>query len=395
MNIKNIESQFDLLEKRAKRVAEYFNPMIRSPRESSYITDLQNDYSEDQELNSGDRYIIKKSRVQASSQPPALNFTDFCVMSKTKVKKSYRKPKRKEVKLESMQEMKNHLSYKGNFSTTKLSPEKTSIDTVLSKPSKQNFSSLSNSATFDQPVPTVMSTDYTLDLDLKEVKIYPENISSDYIRQSFIEISKFSSKNKKYHLLPHKENESLSQKSFSVPLDMNIQYQKDPNIEIKANKGLFHVRVIEISSLMSRDFYDLNAENGFILFKNTKKLDLEKEFGCVNGKTFCVTAKNADKTIVFYVVFKKYSKEVEENTVQSIKKFEEMREIKHFTKIKLPKINEAEVSHKDFLVDFKHPITEALVKFRDRGKLYKPQSYLAKLSLFEGHAYIRRRFSKA
>lgn len=95
------------------------------------------------------------------------------------------------------------------------------------------------------------------------------------------------------------------------------------------------------------------------------------------------------------MVFKKYSKEIEEDTLFLIEKFKQIREIKHFNKVKLPKLRENEIRHKDVSAKFAHPITEALIKYRDQGKLYKPQSYLAKLSIFEEHAYIRRRFSKA
>ncbi|OMJ87833.1 hypothetical protein SteCoe_10398 [Stentor coeruleus] len=395
MNIKNIESQFELLEKRSKYVSDYFNPSIRSQKQHPYITDLQEDYLEDTEIFGLDRYIIKKKPPKATSQSPILNTKESQSIIKQKFSKKPRRAKRKQVKLESMKESVNNLSYKGNFSTTKLLPEKNSIETLPIKPSYLNFSNWEGSISHDHQFSTVMSTDFTYDLDLKDLKSYPEDMNSDYIRKSFIEINKFSSKNNKYSFSPYKHNGQLTRRSISVPLDLNIKYQKDPNIEIKADKGTFHVRVMEISQMISKDFYDLKTESGFIMFDKSRKLDLEKEFGDVYGKTFCVTTENVEGNLVFYVVFKKYSKEVEEDTVFLIKKFKQMREIKHFNKVKLPKIRENEIRNKGMSVDFKHPITEALVKYRDQGKLYKPQSYLAKLSIFEEHDYIRRRFSKS
>jgi hypothetical protein len=173
-----------------------------------------------------------------------------------------------------------------------------------------------------------------------------------------------------------------------------IKYQTDPSIKIKCEKGEHSVHICDINSMTYRDYFKVPSENGFLMFNGSKKLNLDFEFGNIWGHTFQVAVDKQKEDELFYVCFSKYSRDVEENAVRSINTFKDIQSAQNCQQVKLPKIQEKESKKSaQGASQFDNPITAALMRFRNKAKAFKPESYLAKLSLFETHAYIREKYS--
>lgn len=388
-----IESQFEKIDQRAKRVSEYFNPVFKGKKQHPYMREIKGDFGEDSKLYSLDKYMYTSKMNGTYSLPPIVKEVEK-KSSFVKKKNNFSVPRRKQLRIESMQEFKPELRYKGSFSITKLLPERKSPKVSLSTQLPKHVESWANGTDNDYVNESIDFSLYSFDGGLKQVKSYPENISSEYIKESFSQLTKFSSKNSKYELSPMDLLGNPKRKSNFLN-DVIIKYQTDPNLKVRWDQGECDLRICDINTMDFRTFPKLKSENGFLMINGCKKLNVENEFGNIWGHNFEVVIKSCEKVECYYVSFNKYSKEIEESVARSINTFKDIKRAKNGNKVCLPKITEFNDNKKHLVKnEFNNPITEALMKFRNKGRAFNPESYLAKLSLFETHAYIRERYSK-
>lgn len=393
MNLKMIEAQFEKIDQRAKRISEYFNPVLKGKKQHPYMRDLKEDYCEDSRLYSLDKYMYANKNRESCSLPPIIKEVQ---KRQSFVKKSQllSVPRRKQLRIDSMKEFKPEVKYKGSFSITKLLPERNGPKNSLSMQLPKHVDSWANAGDAEYCNDSVDFSMYSFENSLKQVKSYPENISSDYIKESFSQLTKFSSKNSKYELSP-KDLLGYPKRNFSFPSDVVIKYQTDPNLKIKSDKSESNVQICDIHAMNFKIYKNIKSENGILTFNGCKKLNLETEFGNIWGHIFEVTIENTLQPECYYISFNKYSKEVEETAMRNIMAYKDIKRAQNSQKIKLPKLHDqGSDKQKNGKIDFANPITEALMKFRNKGRSFNPESYLAKLSLFETHAYIREKYSK-
>ena len=225
-------------------------------------------------------------------------------------------------------------------------------------------------------------------------KSFPEEISADYIKQNANEISNFSSKSIKYAISPNTLTSYNKYKSINDSLEYDLKYQIDPNIDIKIEPGVYQVIITDINKFITKEYPELSVENEHIKFSKGKYLNLEDEFGEFNEHIFKISAKNQGVSKDFYVIFNKFSYELQNDSCKIIKQYNELISKKGEYYLKLPKIIEASNDSVNQIGSSKNPMTGALYRFRKINRLFHPELYLAKLSVFENHDYIRRRYSK-
>lgn len=392
MNLKSIEAQFQKIDSRAKRISEYFNPVARGRKQHPYIKEIKEDFDEDSKIYSLNKYLYTNKLANSSSLPPVLKQIDEVKPEEIKKKIHYMVPKRKQLKIDSMKELKPELKYKGSFSITKLLPDRKNPKVSQSMQFPRHVDSWAEGISIQSYPESLDYSSISIENDLKQVKTYPENISSEYIKESFSQLTKFSSKNSRYNLSP---DDFLfnSNKLKSPGDDLIVKYQTDPNLRIKAEKGEHSLHICDINLMTYRDYIKVEAFNGFLVFNGSKKLNLEHEFGNIWGHTFQICIDRCKRQEVFYVCFSKFSKETQDQVMRSIRNFKDVQKAQNTKRFVLPKINEKDSVKRGNDLEFNNPITAALMRFRNKAKAFKPESYLAKLSLFETHAYIREKYS--
>jgi len=331
MNLKMIEAQFEKIDQRAKRVSEYFNPVFKGKKQHPYIREIKGDFGEDSKLYSLDKYMYTNKMNGSFSLPPIVREVEK-KKSFVREKNNFSVPRRKQVRIDSMQEFKPELKYKGSFSITKLLPERNSPKVSLSMQLPKHVESWANGTDNDYVNESVDFSLYSFDGGLKQMRSYPENISSEYIKESFSQLTKFSSKSSKYELSPKDLLGNPKRKENTVN-DSVIKYQTDPNLKVKWDHGDCDLRISDINTMDFRTFPKLKSENGFLMIRGCKKLNVENEFGNIWGHSFEVVIKSTEKVESYYVSFNKYSKEIEESVLRTINAYKDIKKAKNRIKL--------------------------------------------------------------
>ena len=389
MNYNDVETKFQRLENRLQRLSSYFDPSVRLKYQHPYIKDLSQDYFEDCKMFNLNKYIKKSQNFAKSSSLSPKNSENSRISSKKSEKKAkILKPKRKQIKIESMKEIKTDVDYKGFFSSTKLIPNRSQKRKSLELLPKKIIESWADEIKNPSTESFLLEN---LIYDTKQPQSYPKDISFEYIKKSFLEVSKFSSINNKN---PEINPLDDFRQRTRVINDINIRYQTDPNIEIKADKGSYEIIITDIVNFNKKKYF-FNAENGFIQFEHGKKLNLLNEFTNIKNCIFLITIKNSSFYESFYIQFSKFSHEIEEKTLKLIKTFNDLQNRKTLKKLKLPLISEEHSKDSDKKKAFyTNPITNSLYNYKKITKMFSPNSYLAKLNFFKNHDFICARYSK-
>ena len=402
MNISNIEAKFEALDSRARRLSDYFSPVVKSGHKHKFITDLEQDFIEDSRMYGLNKYLSINQSPNSLSLPtevsrisPNQNLTSEPVSSTDIYKKIIKtvKPRRKQVKIDAMSQHKESSSYKGLFSSTNLLPNTKRTSSLEPFHYKRNTESWADDI---QSIPEVYSAmQLHLGHDLARTETSQEEISAEFIKQSFLEISKMSSKNQKYKIHSSSLDGSYRKRAASLPNDIQILYQTNTYIEIRAENGRYDVYIADIGRFIIKEYLGVQASNKFIQFKTGRKLNLSEEFEEVQGRVFQISIKGDIISKQFYICLSKYSYEVEENVIAAINKSRGIVNNQGLLERKLPKIlenNDLKISK--MKIPCSNPMTGALFKYKKTSNMFHPDAYLARLSSLESNAYISRRYSK-
>lgn len=383
MNVKVLENKFDELDKKYTRLNDYFDPSARSKRQHRFIKDLRREYKEDCRIYSLDKYVNIYLSSSSMSQPPKV----LSNISTNDRKSSYKipapKPKRKEISIDHMKQIKKSSKYQGAFSYTIVPNSVRNYNNASISLDKGCFDKSQDF--YDEE--KVEFVGNHLDLGAKK---HSEDISFSYIRQSYLELNKFSSGGDDSGLSP-RFLETTRKKNIEKLPDTVIKYQTDPNIEIKADKGLYDIAITDITELINKHYTNMHSENGYIQFKTGKQYNLSADFPLIPAHIFKITLKTNKNTISYYISFNKYSYETEKKTLRAIKTFKYLQESKGISQVQLPKVLEVGSTEKKKIIN---PLTEALYRYQNNNNYFHPDFYRNKLNSLQKDDFINKRYSK-